>query len=253
MAIKSIIVDDEKSNIENLTIILSNYCPEVEVVATAQNIVAALDAIKQHPPDLVFLDIEMPLGNGFQLLENFQEIHFEVIFVTAYNQYAIKAIKFCALDYLLKPIDIFELKSAVAKVEQKLALKGDNQKMKMLLQNNREEQPNKRIGLPLSDKVEFIAVKRIIRCKGENNYTSFIIENHSEILVSKTLKEYEDLLHEFGFVRVHQSHLINVHQVRSYVKSDGGYLIMSDGSRVIISRNKKEALLKALKDSTIQD
>jgi two-component system LytT family response regulator len=246
MILRAVVIDDEKSNIENLTSILDKYCKNVKIVGSTENSIAGIDLIKQIEPDLVFLDIEMPFASGFDILESFSEVNFEVIFITAYNHYAIKAIKLCALDYLLKPIDIFELKNAIQKVEKKYLNKTQNEEKKIFLQNIRNSSGNKKIALTSLEKVEFITLDNIIRCKGENNYTNFFIKDHKEILVSKTLKEFEKLLSEFHFLRVHQSHLVNISHVKSYIKSEGGYLIMSDNSKIMISRSKKNIVQKLL-------
>jgi two-component system LytT family response regulator len=244
--ISAIIIEDEKSNIDNLILILHKYCSNVEIIATAENVITGIDVLKKHKPDLVFLDIEMPFGNGFEILESLPEISFEVIFITAYNHYAVKAIKFCALDYLLKPINVFELQSAIDRVEKVMRRKAEDVRIQNFVQNLTNPQQDKKIALPTSSRIDFFSVSSIIRCKGENTYTSFFIVNHNEILVSKNLKEYEQLLSEFSFIRVHQSHLVNVNHVKAYDKSDGGYLVMSDNSEIPVSRQKKDIVQKEL-------
>lgn len=247
MIIRAIIVEDEKSNRDNLAKILSEYCPKVEIVAQCASAVEGKKAIMKFKPDLVFLDVEMPGGSGFSLLESIDEIDFEVIFVTAYDHYGIKAVKFCALDYLLKPVDILELTHAVEKLEKRLAEKEDNLRMKTLLAN-RHTDPNKiKIAIPLSDKIEFIEISSILRCEGEGNYTHIYLVNGEKILASKTLKEFDELLAEHQFLRVHQSHLINLNEVKSYIKTDGGYIKMKDDSSVSISRQRREWVVERLK------
>jgi two-component system LytT family response regulator len=247
MKIKAIIVEDEKSNRDNLATILSQYCPEVEVLAMCNSAIEGREAITRLTPDLVFLDIEMPGGNGFSLLESIGEINFEVIFVTAFDHYGIKAVKFCALDYLLKPIDILELQRAVEKVESRIVEKSENLRMKSLLSNRQEQRLNPKIALPLSDKIEFIEISSIIRCEGESNYTHIYLKTGEDILASKTLKEFDELLSDHNFLRVHQSHLINLNEVKSYVKTDGGYIKMKDGASVSISRQRREMVMDRLK------
>lgn len=247
MKIKAIIVEDEKNNRENLSKILSEYCPKVELVAECASAIEGRKAIAKFQPDLVFLDIEMPGGNGFSLLESIDEIDFEVIFVTAFDHYGIKAVKFCALDYLLKPIDILELSKAVEKVESRIAEKSENLRMKALLSNRQLENINPKIALPLSDKIEFIEISSIIRCEGEGNYTHIYLKSGDTILASKTLKEFDELLTDHNFLRTHQSHLINLNEVKSYIKSDGGYIKMKDNTSVSISRQRREMVLEKLK------
>ncbi|MBN1767328.1 MAG: response regulator transcription factor [Prolixibacteraceae bacterium] len=248
MRINTIIVEDEKSNRENLTKILSEYCPKVNVVAQCSSAIEGKKAIMNFKPELVFLDIEMPGGSGFSLLESIDEIDFEVIFVTAHDHYGIKAVKFCALDYILKPVDILELTHAVEKLEKRLAEKKENIQMKTLLANRHSEPKNIKIALPLTDKIEFIEVTSILRCKGEGNYTHIHLINGEKILVSKTLKEFDELLSEHNFLRVHQSHLINLNEVKSYIKTDGGYIKMKDGSTVNISRQRRNWVVDQLKN-----
>ncbi len=247
MQIKAIIIEDEKSNRENLAKILLEYCSEVNVIAQCSSAIEGRKAIIEHRPDLVFLDIEMPGGDGFSLLESFEEINFEVIFVTAYNQYGVKAVKFCALDYLLKPVDILELSQAIEKVQKRLRAKSDNIRMQNLLAN-RSNEVNPKIALPLSDKIIFIEITSIIRCQGEGNYTHIHLKGEEKLLASKTLKEFEELLSDYHFLRVHQSHLINLNEVKAYMKTDGGYIKMNDSSSVSISRQRKEMVMERLKN-----
>ena len=246
MIIKSIIIDDEVHNLENLKGLLEKNCANVQVVATASSAVEGLKLIANHQPDLVFLDIEMPNKNGFEMLESMGDVSFEVIFVTAYNQYALKAIKTCALDYLMKPIAIPELKEAVHKVSQIVSEKNENQKLKLLVQNLKNINQPQKIALPTAEELHFVSIDDIVRCKGENNYTMFFLANGNSILVSRTLKEWDDLLSSHQFIRTHQSHLINSAHVKSFVKKDGGYILMNDGSMVSVSKHKKEQTLSLL-------
>ncbi len=246
MQIKAIIIEDEKNNRENLAKILLEYCSEVNIVAQCSSAIDGRKAIIEYRPDLVFLDIEMPGGDGFSLLESFEEINFEVIFVTAYNHYGVKAVKFCALDYLLKPVDILELSQAVEKVQKRLKAKTDTLRLQTLLAN-RSNESNPKIALPLSDKIVFIDVTSIIRCQGEGNYTHIYLKEEEKLLASKTLKEFEELLSDYNFLRVHQSHLINLNEVKAYMKTDGGYIKMNDSSSVSISRQRKEMVMERLR------
>ncbi len=246
MNIKSIIVDDEKHGRENLAGILKQNCPEVELLGEANSVDTAILLIQEFNPDLIFLDIEMPRANGFQLLEHFKDFRFEVIFVTAYGNYAIKAIRFSAADYILKPINYHDLKTAVEKVANRIQQKQENLRMKQLVYNL--SQPgDPRIGLPTGDRIEFIEVRKIIRCQGEGNYSHIYFEGNKHLLVAKTLVEFEDLLQEHSFIRTHKTHLVNLKHVVAYLKTDGGTLQLSNGDTVAISRRRKEEVQKMLK------
>lgn len=246
--IKSLIIDDELNNCHNLQNILARYCPEVDVLGMAHNATEGLELILKEQPDLVFLDIQMPGGSGFDLLASIKNPDFDVIFVTAYNQYAIKAIRMSAIDYLLKPINILELREAVSRVKAKNELKSSKSNhLQNYLENQSLSQSQRKIALPTSERLLYVKIEDIIRCQGENNYTKFYLNNGQPVLVSKTIKEYEELLKEDGFIRVHQSHLINTKHVKSYEKREGGYLKMVDGSTVSISRQRKDFVLSQLK------
>jgi two-component system LytT family response regulator len=246
MTIKAIIIDDEEGNIQNLHNLLSTYCPEVSILATAGSAKEGIEVIKKYEPDLVFLDIEMPRGTGFDMLDNLPEIIFEVVFVTAYNQYAIKAIRFCALDYLLKPINVEELKASVGRVAQKLEQRRENERMRLFMQHMQHPGKPRKIALPMADEVQFVEIDQIIYCLGENNYTYFFLSNGKKLLVTKTLKEYEELLSEHGFLRVHRSYLINLSYVKAYVKKEGGYILMTNDAQISISQSKRKEILEVL-------
>jgi two-component system LytT family response regulator len=245
--IKSVIIDDEINNCQNLQNILTRYCPEVDILGMAQSAADGLELIIKTKPELVFLDIQMPGGSGFDLLESINNPNFDVIFVTAYDQFAVKAIRKSALDYLLKPVNILDLKEAVSRAIEKRNLQPiKNELIQNYLENQQTIESQRKIALPTAERLLFVKVIDIIRCKGENNYTQICLKEGKSVLVSKTLKEYEELLTEDGFLRVHQSHLINKLHVLSYEKRDGGYLKMTDGSSVSISRQRKEFVLSEL-------
>ena len=246
MQIKCVIIDDEPHNLENLKRLLTLHCANITVIGVATSAKEGKTLILNEAPDLVFLDIEMPKMNGFAMLESLEKVDFQIIFVTAYSKYVLKAIKSCALDYLMKPIAIDELTSAVAKVTDIVYSQKENEKLKMLVENLRSVNAPQKIALPTAEQLFFVSVEDIIRCKGENNYTMFYLVDGSSILVSKTLKEWDDLLTSYQFIRTHQSHLINKNYVTSYVKKDGGYILMKDGSRVKVSKQKKEQTLNEL-------
>jgi two-component system, LytTR family, response regulator len=245
--IQAILIDDEPNNLQNLKTLLAAYCPEVSVVGEAATALQGIELINILNPELVFLDIEMPGQSGFDLLSQLQEIRFEVIFVTAYDNYALKAIKFNALDYILKPIDIEELVSAVTRAKQRLIDKSQLEFTRLAFQNLQLPRKKKRIALASIDKIEFFDVHSIVRCMGESNYTRFYFDDGEIRLVSKPLSEYEELLSEFDFIRVHKSHLVNGSKIISFIKKDGGYLLTSDGSSVPVSRRRKDELLEWLK------
>lgn len=239
---RAIIVDDVKKFRSNLIQDLNDYCPEVEVVGTADGVVSAAKEIKAKNPDVVFLDIQINQGTAFDLLEVLGDVNFKIIFTTASDEYAIKAFKLSAIDYLLKPIDIDELKAAVSKLSK------DHQYDYQLLKSNikEEDKSNKRLALHSQDKIEIVEIGNIVRCESNVNYTQFYFVDGGKMLVTKTLKEFDKMLSEFGFYRVHQSHLINIDHLKEYVKIDGGYLKMQNGSSVPISSRKKSSVLKLL-------
>ncbi len=244
--IKCVIVDDELRARSGLKKLLENYCERVEVVGMAESVARARQVIAETKPDLVFLDIDMPGGDGFDLLEQMDDISFEVIFATAYDQFALKAIKFSALDYLLKPIDLEELISAVEKMHQKIGQKPNYEKYKSL-KANIAQKTLERMALPTSDGLIFINIKDIIRLQSDGSYTVFHIGTGKNILVAKTLGEYEEILQENGFFRTHHSHIININRIQKYVRGRGGYVVMDDGSSVDVSARRKDEFLAMMK------
>ena len=244
--LKAIIVDDEPYCCESLATLLERFCPEVKISAICNSGQEALTAIAEIKPHLVFLDIEMPYMNGFELLEKLPAIDFELVFTTSYDQYAIKAFRFSALDYLLKPIDREELQKAVKKVVDRKH-SPIPQQLEILLQKiNHPNIPIQRIALPTMEGLQLVPVNSIISCASEGNYTTFLMKDKQKIVVSRPLKEVEEMLAEHSFFRVHYSYLVNMNEIEKFIKTDGGYLIMSDGSYVDVSRSKKEILLKRL-------
>jgi len=241
----AILVEDEIVSREILRNYIASYCKNIELVGEAEHIVDGEKLIKKYNPDIVFLDIEMPFGNGFDLLEKIDNIHFEVIFITAFSDYAIKAINLSASSYLLKPIDIEELVLAVDKIVAKKQNNIESINTKVLADNikninNREQ----KIVLPQMDGFEVVMIKHIVRAEASNNYTIIYIENGKKYTLSKTLKFYEDLLSEFGFLRTHKSHLLNLDHIVKYKKGKLGEAIMSDGSIVLVSSSHKKELMR---------
>ncbi len=246
--IKAIIIDDEQNNIDNLQILLQQFCPQVTVIGTALNVDDGEKKILQHNPDILFLDIQMPNKNGFDLLKSLHNYLFEIIFVTAYDQYGVSAVKFAALDYLLKPINIDELKLAVQKASQKSLLKQQNEQLKNLMYLL-EKKGNKnlhRIALQTLKEIRFIEPDSLIRCESANNYSTFFLESGEKILVSKPIYEYEELLSDYGFIRCHQSHLVNIKFIKSWIKEDGGYLLLDNKVQIPVSKQKRELVKKRL-------
>ena len=242
MEISAVIIDDEQNNIDNLEILLRQHCPQITIVATAMNANDGASIIILNNPDIVFLDIQMPGKNGFEMLQSLKNHSFELIFVTAFDQYGIQAVKFSALDYLLKPINTEELKNAVNKAIYRSVEKKQNQKLENLLQvlENQQERNLHRIALTSARETRFIKTANIIRCESSNNYTTFFLTDGEKIMVSKPIFEYEEILSAYGFTRCHQSHLVNKKHMRSLVKDDGGYLLLEDNTQVPVSRLKKE-------------
>ena len=242
--IRAIIIDDEQESRNTIFNILKNFCKNVSVVGQAENVAEGINKINTEKPDIVFLDIQMPDGTGFDLLERIKHIGFQVIFITAYDQYALKAIKFSALDYILKPVDPQQLIDAVTKIKEPGSdINTITHKIQTLLRNKNGFE---RITLPTFEGFRFINIKDIVRCEADNNYTNFFLNSGDKILVTKTLKEYDDCLSGLDFVRVHQSHLVNIKFVDRYIKGDGGTIVMVDGSQVDVSRRRKDEFLERM-------
>ena len=228
--ITAIIIDDERHSCDALKMLLEKCCPQVQVTAICHSGEEGIKKITELNPNLIFLDIEMPHMNGFQMLEQLPKIDFEIIFTTSYDQYAITAFKFSALDYLLKPVDREELEKAVQKVSKKIN-PAISQQLEILMQKiNQPSVPVQRIALPTMQGLEFVPVESIISCSSSNNYTEFFLTGKKRLLVSRTLKETEDMLADHAFLRVHNSHIVNLNAITRYVKGEGGYLVMADGS-----------------------
>ena len=246
--IRTVIIDDEIKARETIKSMLATYCQDVEVVAMADSVSEGIKVLEKVTPELVFLDIKMGDGTGFDLLRQVKDLNFFLVFITAFEEFAIRAIKFSALDYILKPLDPDELVTAVSKAKH--AIQKENMAMRLdalfenldLLNNN-----NKKIVLKTTNSVHLVNLSDIIRCESEKNYTHFYTIDGEQITVSKTLKEFNELLDDFSFYRVHQSHLINLTHVKRYEKQEGGYLVMDDESKIPVSFRRKEDLMKVFK------
>lgn len=242
--INAVLVDDEQNNIDNLKFLLTKHCFEVNVIGWALNAAEGEKIIRQKSPDLVFLDIQMPVKNGFDMLKSLDLYDFAIIFVTAYDQYGIQAVKFSAIDYLLKPVNVDELKLAVKKAIERTSLKKQNLQLENLICFLRQEQQKSehRIALQGTKETRFVETGMIVHCESSNNYTTFFLTGGEKIMTSRPIFEYEELLRDYGFFRSHQSHLVNKKHIRSWMKEDGGYLLLNDGSQIPVSRNKRDLI-----------
>lgn len=243
---KAIIIDDEKNCITSLVYEIEQNCPQVKIVTTCSSGKEGILAIKKHQPDIVFLDIDMPYINGFEMLDMLPEVNFSTIFTTAYDKYALQAFKISAVDYLLKPVAKEELQAAVSKVKTKRDENEDQTKINFLMEQLQaiETDTVKKIAFPVFEGVEFVSLKDINYCKGENNYTHVYLLDGTDLFISKTLRHVEEMLCDYQFFRVHNSYIVNLDYVKKFVKGDGGYLVMESGAEVSVSRSKKAELLK---------
>jgi two-component system LytT family response regulator len=239
---RAIIIDDEPDAVELLAIRLSQKCRQIEVVATCTSSIKGVAAIIELRPDVVFLDIEMPQMNGFQVLEAVEGIPFALIFVTAYDKFALKAFRYSAIDYLLKPIDSHELIQAIGKIEKQTSKEQVNHLRNQYF-NGPKTVPDK-IALPYQNGVAFVKLSEILYCESDDNYTKFYLPDGQTYLVTKPLKEVQELLEEQGFLRIHRQYLINLNHIKKFVKGEGSYVIMTNGQSIPVSRLHKERLVE---------
>ena len=244
---KIVIIDDENRTRELIARMIDSFGFDVITIPEGENVQSGIDAIEKHQPDIVFLDIQMPDGTGFDVIRSIENKSFEVIFITAHEEFAIKAIKFSALDYLLKPIDTTELKAALEKALDTIDEKKETSQFDAL-QKNIQPSEKRRLVLKTQESVHVVELDQIIRCEADRNYTSFFLKDNKKILVSKTLKEYETLLSGHNFLRVQQSHLVNIDYVDRYDKKNGGAVVMKDGSEVPLSPAKRDLFFKRLEN-----
>lgn len=245
--IKAIIIDDIEQARMTLKKDLEVYAPDVQVIGEANGVVEGAKLLKSTKPDVLFLDIQMQDGSGFDLLDILKEINFRIIFITASDAHAIKAFRYAAIDYLLKPVDPDELVAALKKLRDEKV--NESEKYKLLndtLKNSHKA--HEKLALHTQDKIHIVNISDIVRCESNVNYTEFHFNNSKKLLVTKTMKEFEDLLSDQGFYRVHQSHLINTRYIKEFVKTDGGYIIMNDGSNVPVSTRKRPEVMKMLEE-----
>jgi two-component system, LytTR family, response regulator len=238
--LRVVIVEDEIHSRETLKGMLEEFCEGVQIVGMAADVETAVTLIKETTPDLLFLDVELQTGTGFDVLDKVGEVGFDVVFTTAFEQYAVKAIKLSSLDYLLKPIDVEELQLAVEKAKVKNDDEVQKRKLEILMSNLEPSTGKKRICLATGDSIEFINIPDILYCEANGAYTNFHLSSGTAILVSKNLKEYETILSDQNFMRVHNSFLINLAEVKKFVKSEGGYILMKNNSQISISQKKRD-------------
>jgi two-component system, LytTR family, response regulator len=243
--IRCVLIDDEKNALEMMEWLLKTYCPEVEIAAMCNSSEQGINAINKHRPDIVFLDIEMPNMNGFDMLEKFDKLFFDVVFCTAYDQFAIKAFKYSALNYLLKPVDPDDLKATIKRIEERKSAPSREQ-FDLLLQTMKQSNKTtaQRIALTTGDGLIFVPTADIIYCEAESNYTNVVLNSGKKILVSKVLKDIDEVLSGPDFYRVHSSFLININHIKKLVRGDGGYIIMDNDATVSISRSKRQEFME---------
>ena len=250
--ITAILIDDDIHLRTGLKALLERYTNDIAIIGEADSVKTGIAAIEKLHPQVIFLDIHLGDGTGFDILEKLAKtggkINSHIVFITAHEQYAVKAFKFSALDFLLKPVDFEELQQTIDKIKDATVKTNSFEHIDLLLENIRKKVDNfKRIALSTSDGIHLFDVSDIIRCEAKINYTQFFIKNHKPVLISRTLKEYEELLAGHGFERIHQSHLINLSYLKSYIKNDGGYVVMADNTNIPIAQSKKEKLQELIK------
>ena len=242
--IRTVVIEDEEHSREMLMEMLRDHCRQLNVVGNADSVKTGLTTIAEQRPELVFLDIELQSETSFEMLERLPEINFELVFTTAFDHYALKAIKFCAIDYLLKPIDLNELRIAVAKAEKRLNREYLNKNLEVLVNNLKSgSQNNHKIALSTLEGLLFVNVSDIIYCESSGPYTKFILKQADRIVTSRHLKEYETMLSGYDFFRIHKSYLVNLREIQKYVRGEGGQLIMSNGDALAVSKQRKEDFL----------
>ena len=244
--IRSIIVDDEQHCIKALLNDLEKNCPSVEVLDTCNSAKEGMMSVKKHQPDLVFLDVEMPWMNGFEMLELIGDLNFSIIFTTAHDEFAAKAFRISAVDYLLKPIDAADLKAAVQKVEKKMNGGGSLEHITNLLRNIKQPSDHQKIALPQREGYEFVEVSSILYCQAEGAYTKVLLENKRSMLISRTLGDVEELLPPHMFQRIHNSFLVNLSYISQFLRSDGGYVVLNNGEKLAVSKSRKDGLMERL-------
>ena len=243
--LKAILIDDDQSNLSSLNGKLAKHCPQVEVIAKCDNGREGIRIIEEFKPDIVFLDIEMPVMNGFVMLQQLTYKDFELIFVTAYDHYAIQAIRYSALDYLVKPVEIDDLIAAVAKAAANRKNRSSHLQLELLLEQLHKKQP-RRLTIPTTDGLRFIDLSDIIYLEASNSYTNIYLSNDQKFLVCRTLKDFEEILPRENFLRIHHATIINKEHVEKYIRGDGGQVVMRNGNVLDVSKRKKSEFLQAI-------
>lgn len=245
-ALRAILVDDERSSLQNLQQKLTEFCPDITICGTSDRPEEAIELIRQQRPDVVFLDIEMPRMNGLKLLEELDDYNGEIIFTTAYNHYAVEAIRISAFDYLVKPVSIAELQNAVARLVKHKQTE-TKERLDVLRQSpSAQKSQDDRIAIPTGEGLEFIQIRQIIRIESSSNYSRIILEQGKTMLVTRLLKDFEDILSGYRFYRVHNSHLINLNCIRKYIRGEGGQVVLTNGDTIDVARRKKEEFLRLI-------
>lgn len=240
--LRTLIIDDENNNRKIIRELLEKHFPNIHIVGEADGVKTGLESIVKYIPELVLLDIRLQDGDAFDLLKQVGQVNFKIIFITAYEEYALKAIKFSALDYLLKPVLLDDLKASIGRAESQIL---NELNVRLLeLSNNLKPVMNKRVVLKTAEKLHFVPVQDILRCEADKNYTTFFLIDKKKIVVSGSIKDYEDILSEQGFYRLHKSHIVNLACIDSYEKADGGTVILCDGSHVPVAMRKKNQLIE---------
>jgi two-component system LytT family response regulator len=242
--LRAVLIDDDESNLSSLSEKLK-HCPQVHIIARCDNAQEGMQVIENQKPDVIFLDIEMPVMNGFVMLQQLDYKDFALIFVTAYDHYAIKAIRYSALDYLVKPVEIEELKVAVEKAEASRNNRSSHLQLDLLLDQLHKKQP-RRITIPTTDGLQFINVEDIVYLEASNNYTTIFLSGNQKYLVCRTLKDFEELLPAETFLRIHHSNIVNKYHVEKYIRGDGGQVVMRNGNVLDVSKRKKSEFLQAI-------
>jgi two-component system LytT family response regulator len=245
-SLRAILVDDEKNSLENLQQKLQEFCPAIHIIATAQRPEEAIFLINHHKPDVVFLDIEMPRMSGFKMVEELKDVDFEIIFITAYNHYAIDAIRISAFDYLVKPVAVKDLQNSTNRLLEN-RLRQTREKLDVLKQSLSESRSQEdKIAISTTEGIDFIQVKTIVRIESNSNYSKLVLNNGHSIVVTKLLKDFEEMLTKYRFYRIHNSHLINLSCISKYIRGDGGQVVMQNGDTIDVARRKKDEFLKLI-------
>lgn len=242
--LKVVVIEDETRTRDAIVSIIEKECPEIRVAGTGFNVESGINTINTHKPDILIIDVELSDGTAFDILRNINEHNSQIIFVTAHEEYALQAIKFSAFDYILKPFSAAELTGAILRAKETVLKKASNQSLQTLLNNIDNKKEDKKIVLKSTDDIHLVKISDIIRCEADSSYTHFFLTDGSELTISSNLKEYDELLGDYKFFRVHHSHLVNLNKIVKFRKGNSGHLLLSDGSEVPVSSRKKDRLIE---------